>query len=324
MIDVVLGADIGGTNTVFGLVDLEGTLHMSWSIPTKSSEPAEKLIERMKEVIDAADLSANNFNLIGIGAGAPNANYYTGYVENPPNLEWGTVDLKGIFQNQFSLPSAITNDANAAALGEMLFGAAIGKKDFIEITLGTGLGSGVVVDENVVYGKSGFAGELGHVIVIENGRKCGCGRNGCLETYASASGIRRTAFEVLANKTEKSLLRDISFNNLTSKSIYDAAEAGDKLALEIFERTGEILGKALANATAYLSPEAIVLFGGLADARHFIFEPTIKYFNQNLLPIFKDSCEIIPSKLPASTAPILGSAALIWKELNKSQIEESA
>ncbi|MDP3831485.1 MAG: ROK family protein [Ignavibacteriaceae bacterium] len=325
--EVVLGIDIGGTNTVFGFVDKNGNCINQGVIPTNSNESAENLFDRL--FYKVKEIMKNNPELseiAGIGIGAPNANYYKGTVEQPPNLNWGTVNVIEIVKKYFQVPVAITNDANAAAIGEMQFGSAKGMKDFIVITLGTGLGSGIVSNGKLIYGHDGFAGEIGHVCVIPDGRECGCRRNGCLETYASATGIRRTVFELLANKSSQSSLRNFSFNELTSKSIYEAAVEGDPIALAAFDYTGKILGKALANAVNYTSPEAIILFGGLASAGEYIFEPVKKYMEENILNIFKNKVNVIPSTLTEGNAAVLGAAALIWNELNhtptmKSEVE---
>jgi glucokinase len=315
--ELVLGIDIGGTNTVYGFVDANGKCVNEGVIPTNSNEPAENLFDRLFfKVKETMTKNPELAEIAGIGIGAPNANYYKGTVEQPPNLNWGTVNVIDIVKKYFQVPVAITNDANAAAIGEMQFGAAKGMNDFIVITLGTGLGSGIVSNGKLIYGHDGFAGEIGHVCVVPNGRECGCGRKGCLETYASATGIRRTVFELLANKSSHSSLRNISFNDLTSKAIYEAAVDGDSIALTTFDYTGQILGKTLADAVAYTSPEAIILFGGLASAGEYIFTPVKKYMEENMLNIFKNKVKIIPSALTEGNAAVLGAAALIWNELN--------
>ena len=319
-IQVVIGVDVGGTNTAFGFVDETGRIIFESSIPTRAEQNADQLFSRLfAEVNKSFQKYESAFELAGIGIGAPNANYYTGTVEQPPNLRWGIVNVLDIVKTYSPLPSAITNDANAAAIGEMIFGAAKGMKDFIVITLGTGLGSGIVVNGELVYGADGFAGEVGHTIVDPNGRECGCGRKGCLETYASASGIRRTVYELICNTNTPSKLRNISFDQLTAKDISDAAASGDKLALESFDYTAKILGLKLADAVAHLSPEAIVLFGGLALAGDLIFVPTKRYMEEYMLNIFKNKVKLIPSSLPGGNAAVLGAAALIWNELKKSK-----
>ncbi len=316
--EVALGIDIGGTNTVFGFVDKEGNCIADSSIPTNAHEEAELLFSRLfakvKEVFKGI---SDNYKLVGIGVGAPNANYYHGTVEQPPNLSWDIVNVLDIMKKYYDVPSAITNDANAAAIGEMQFGVAKGMKDFIVITLGTGLGSGIVVNGELVYGHDGFAGEIGHTIVDPTGRQCGCGRKGCLETYASASGIRRTVYELLCDSMEQSSLRKIPFEELTSKMIYDAAVKGDKLALEAFDYTAKILALKLVDAVAHTSPEAIILFGGLASAGDLIFIPTKKYMEEYMLNIFKNKVKLLPSALTKGNTAVLGAGALIWNELEK-------
>ena len=313
---VTAGIDIGGTNTAFGFVDRNGKIIFQSSIPTYSDKDAEQLFERLfDEMNKSFKQFENNYELVGIGIGAPNANYYQGTVESPPNLNWETVNVLQLVKKYSPLPAAITNDANAAAIGEMIFGAAKGMKNFIVITLGTGLGSGIVVDGKLVYGADGFAGEIGHTIVDYKGRDCGCGRKGCLETYASATGIRRTVFKLIAKTNLESELRGISFEKLTAKDISDAANRGDKLALEAFDYTAKILGLKLADSVAYLSPEAIILFGGLALAGDLIVSPTKKYMEEYMLNIFKNKVKILPSALPGADAAVLGSSALIWNEI---------
>ena len=317
--EVVVGIDIGGTNTVFGFVDNEGNLIYESSLPTNAQDKAELLFDRLFNKIDTdfKKFSAK-YELCGIGIGAPNANYYNGTVENPPNLSWGYINVIEICKKYSPLPAAITNDANAAALGEMLFGAAKDMKNFILITLGTGLGSGIVVNGELIYGADGFAGEIGHTIVDPNGRECGCGRKGCLETYASATGIRRTVYELMGTTMIPSELRNIPFSQLTAKDINDAANRGDKLALKAFDFTSYLLGLKLADSVAYTSPEAIILFGGLALAGDLIIKPTARYMEENMLNIFKNKVKILPSALTGCSAAILGAGALIWNELKKS------
>ncbi len=314
---VVLGIDIGGTNTVFGLVDEKGNCYSKNQIPTEGQMPPELLLKRLFGVFNAEYKSLKgSFELVGIGVGAPSANYFTGTIDNPSNFNWGIVDIVKLINQYYSIPVAVSNDANVAALGEMKFGAAIGLSNFIEITLGTGLGSGIVVDSKVVYGSYGFAGELGHVIIRENGRQCSCGRKGCLETYVSASGIKRTVCELLADYTDESELRDITFNNLTSKQVYKAAGNGDKIAKLAFEVTGKHLGLALSNSVAHLEPEAIILFGGLALAGELILNPTKKSLEENLLPLYKGRVKVLLSSLMKSeNGAVLGAAAIIWNEM---------
>ena len=316
--EVVLGVDIGGTNTKFGYVDKSGILIAEGEMLTEAHRPAEEFFERLHtQAENLFNSKKDQLKLIGIGLGAPNGNYYKGTIEQPPNLSWKYVDVVAMLRRWYSIPVALTNDANAAALGEMLFGAAKGMKDFIVITLGTGLGSGIVANGELIYGHDGFAGEIGHTIVDPNGRQCGCGRRGCLETYASASGIRRTVEELLKMPAPPSELREISLEQITSKRIFEAAQRGDKLALEAFELTGRYLGMKLADSVAHTSPEAIILFGGLAAAGDFIFSPTKKYMEEFLLNIFKNKVRLLPSSLPKGNAAILGAAALMWKQLLK-------
>lgn len=316
--EIVLGVDIGGTNTKLGFVNREGKILTDAVIETQAHLPAEKFFTRLhnkaNELFDSLKVS---YRLVGIGLGAPNANYYKGTIEQPPNLSWGFVDVVAELKKWHTVPIVLTNDANAATIGEMQFGAAKGMKDFILITLGTGLGSGIVANGQLIYGHDGFAGEIGHTIVEPNGRLCGCGRRGCLETYASATGICRTVEELLQNTNTTSELRNIKADNLTSKQIFIAAQNGDKLALEAFDITGRFLGMKLSDSIAHTSPEAIILFGGLAAAGDFIFVPTKKYLEQFLLNIFRNKVKLLPSKLPESSAAILGAAALIWNELEK-------
>ena len=312
----VMGIDMGGTNTVFGIVDARGVVLASNSIKTRKHSKIEDYIDelyteamRLIKQLDAED------KIYGIGVGAPNANYFTGMIEDGVNLPWPTpVPLAKLLSDKFGIPVAITNDANAAAIGEMTYGAARGLKDFIMITLGTGVGSGIVINGQLVYGHDGFAGELGHVIVKRNnGRLCGCGRTGCLETYCSATGVARTAREYLEITDEPSLLRDIPTEDITSKDVYDAAMAGDKLAKKIFEYTGTILGEALADFTVFSAPEAFVLFGGLAKSGELLFKPMREAMEKNMLSIWKGKVKILPSELKEADAAVLGASALGWE-----------
>ena len=312
----VIGIDIGGTNTVFGVVDARGTILYNGSIKTGHYEHINDyvtaLTDGLKEVIEKAGGSGV---IRGIGIGAPMGNYFTGCIEYASNLPWkGNIELaRLISEKTFQIPVKLTNDANAAAIGEMAYGIARGLKDFIEITLGTGLGSGIVVGGTVVYGHDGFAGELGHVIIRRNGRPCGCGRNGCLEAYASATGVARTAREFLMTTTDSSLLREINPQEITSKDVYEAAVKGDKVAQEIFEFTGIILGEALADFVVFSSPEAIVLFGGLTKAGDLILNPVKKSLEENVLKTYKGKIKILVSQLKESDAAVLGASALGWE-----------
>ncbi|RJP61921.1 MAG: ROK family protein [Ignavibacteriales bacterium] len=320
-VQVVLGIDIGGTNTVFGLVNKNGRCFYKNQIPTEANLPAENLFARLFNTFNSEVLlKRENYELVGIGIGAPSANIYRGSIENPSNFNWGYVDAVKMVEQYYALPVLVTNDANVAAVGEMMYGRAKNMDNFILITLGTGLGSGIVVNRKILYGKDGFAGELGHVIAEENGRYCNCGRRGCLETYASATGICRTVFEFLSMYNDESTLRDYSFNQLTSKHIFNAALKGDKIALLAFEYTGAKLGIALANSVAHLNPEAIIIFGGLARSGDLIIGSMKDNLEKNLLPVYKNSVEILTSGLMESeNAAILGAAALIWKEIIKSE-----
>jgi glucokinase len=314
--DTTIGIDIGGTNTVFGIVDRQGECLAESCVPTLAHQPAESLVARVAARLREMHAPlADRYVLAAIGIGAPNANYYRGTIENPPNLGWkGVTPLAALFRQAFDVPVVITNDANAAALGEVQFGAARGMRDVIVITLGTGLGSGIIANGELVYGADGFAGELGHTIVDPGGRWCGCGKRGCLETYASATGICRTVFELLCEMREESALRDVSFHQLTAKQIADAAREGDAIARAAFEFTGRILGMKLADAVGHTSPEAIILFGGLAHAGDLVFEPTRRSMEEHLMGLFKGKVKLLPSSLQGNTA-VLGAAALAWTEL---------
>jgi glucokinase len=311
---LVLGIDIGGTTTSFGFVDRAGNIFNRESIPTQAQDPAEALVARLHEHIEAARTGLPP--LLGIGIGAPNANHHKGTIEKAVNLKWGPrVDFLGLVRRFYQVPLAITNDANAAAVGEMMFGNARGMKDFIVITLGTGLGSGIVSDGRLLYGTTGFAGELGHIVVEPGGRQCGCGKRGCLETYASATGLRRTMLTLLAERNDVCPLRNLPFTEMTSKRIYEAAKEGDAIALEAFDRTARILGMKLADAVAHTSPEVIFLAGGLAAAGELLFKPTQRYMESFLFGMYEGSVRLLPSKLEAGDSAILGAAALIWSEL---------
>ena len=317
----VIGLDLGGTNSVFGIVDENANVLATTSIRTAGQNDLnlymDAAIGALQPMIDKV---GGIENIHGMGIGAPNGNYYNGTIEFAPNLPWkGLIPLAAMFEERLGIPTTLTNDANAAAIGEMTYGAARGMKDFIMITLGTGVGSGIVVNGQMVYGHDGFAGELGHVIVRrENGRLCGCGRHGCLETYCSATGVARTAREVLTARTDESLLRAIPAEQITSKDVYDAAVKGDKLAQEIFDFTGKILGEALADFIAFSSPEAIILFGGLAKSGEYIFKPIQKAIDENVLAIYKGKTKLLMSELKDSDAAVLGASALGWetKELS--------
>lgn len=313
---IVLGVDIGGTNTKFGFVDRAGECLAGGSMPTESNRPADAFFRRLR---DESGLLLQGLReqcvLAGVGIGAPNANYYSGTIEHPPNLEWDFVDVRAELAKLYRVPSAVTNDANAAALGEMLFGAARGMRDFIVITLGTGLGSGIVANGALIYGADGFAGEVGHTTVDPDGRACGCGRKGCLEAYCSATGLCRTVQELLCDSMEPSELRRISCADLTAEMVSDAARRGDALARRAFESCGRVLGMKLADSVAHLSPEAIILSGGMAAAGGLIFEPTRRSLEEHLFPIFRGKVKVVASQLTGSNAAVLGAGALIWNLL---------
>jgi glucokinase len=310
---LVAGVDIGGTNSVFGLVDKNGRILLKESVSTEHFPVPEDLVMVVSERIKKASLQFPDHELAGIGIGAPNGNYFKGTIEFAPNLRWeGVVPLAKLFSDRLKVKSVLTNDANAAALGEMIFGGAKNMKDFIFITLGTGLGSGIVVNGEIVYGHDSFAGEIGHVIMFPDGRQCGCGRKGCLETYCSATGIKRTFSDLQMSHHVKTDFRGLVGD---AKYIHEKALAGDKDAIAAFNYTGEILGLALANSVAYTSPEAIFLFGGLALSGDFIFKPTKTSFENHLLNIYKNKIKILPSQLKENDAALLGAASLIWKEI---------
>jgi glucokinase len=319
MKDVAVGIDIGGTFTKYGIVDREGNCLIDGTISTTQEKDLSQFLDLLKSTIDAAMAKISEpIKLKGLGIGAPNGNFYKGTIEFAPNLSWkGVVPFIAEFKKRYDLPMFLTNDANAAAIGEMVYGGAKHMKNFIIITLGTGLGSGLVVNGELVYGHDGFAGELGHLTVVRGGRMCASGRRGSLETYVSAPGIKRTVFELLADSLDESEFRDVTFNELTAKMISDAALKGDKIAVEAFEKTGKILGEALADTVAHTSPEAIFLFGGLANAGELIIEPTKRHMEQNLLKIFQNKVKIIPSGLTETNAAVMGASALVWKELAK-------
>jgi len=312
---LVVGIDIGGTGTKFGIVDRNGNVLFSSEMSTKKHLTVESFINELYDELSALIERAGGIGRIkGIGVGAPNGNFYSGTIEYAPNLPWkGVIPLTELMEAKFKLPVTLTNDANAAAIGEMMYGAAQGMKDFIMITLGTGVGSGIVANGQLIYGHDGFAGELGHTIVIPDGRyHSGTGKKGPLEAYASATGVRLTAIELLSKTDAPSLLRNVSTDDLDSKAVYDAAIQGDQIALDIFEYTGKILGLALANAIMFSSPEAIVLFGGLTKAGDLILKPTKQHMEENLIQVFQNKVKILVSHLKESDAAILGASALAW------------
>lgn len=311
-----IGIDVGGTTTKFGIVDATGNILEQDRIPTNQHEQVEDFITDLyAKLHPMIERAGGTKQCAGIGMGAPNANYYTGKIEYAPNLKWkGIIPMAEIMEKKFELPVRLTNDANAAAMGEMRYGCAKDMKHFITITLGTGVGSGIVVDGKIVLGHDGFAGELGHTIIRPGGRMHkGTGMQGSLEAYASATGVRETAIELLTqNPDQESLLRDFSINELTSETVYECAIKGDKIANYIFEFTGQILGESLANFIMFSSPEAIVLFGGLTKAGPLLINPTRKYMEANLLPIFQNKVKLLFSQLKEADAAILGASALIW------------
>lgn len=313
----VVGIDIGGQTTKIGIVDARGTVLTQTTVRTDTHPDVKDFIEDMSKALNQLLIEVGGIEKIrGIGIGAPNGNYYTGTVENAVNIVWGgskVIPLAKLVAEKMGVPVALTNDANAAAVGEMTYGAARGMKNFIMITLGTGVGSGIVINGEVVYGHDGFAGELGHTTIVRNnGRQCNCGRSGCLETYASAIGVARTAREWLESSGEPSALRDIS-HPITSKDVFETASRGDRMAIRIFDFTGKKLGEAFADFVAFSAPEAIVLFGGLARSGDLLLKPVEDAMNANLLHLWKNKIKIIFSQLKESDAAILGASALAWE-----------
>ena len=311
----VIGLDMGGTNSVFGIVDQRGTIVAQTAIKTKGYPDVNDYVAAAVEALQPAlDVVGGIEKIRGMGIGAPNGNYYNGTIEYAANLEWeGIVPIGELFEKALGVPCRVTNDANAAAMGEMAYGVAKGMKNWIMITLGTGVGSGIVVDGKIVYGSDGFAGELGHFMVERDGRPCGCGRKGCLETYCSATGVARTARELLSKSNTPSPLRDLDPEKITSYDVFLAAEKGDELALEIFNFTGELLGRSCANFATFNSPEAFVFFGGLCKAGHYIMDPITKASNDNILNIFTGKAQILVRSLKGSEAAVLGASAIGWE-----------
>ena len=313
-----LGIDLGGTGTKFGLVDEDGQVLRSDSIPTQQYpdivEYCDVLCAGLKRLVEAEGLTMGD--LAGIGCGAPDANFYTGCIEQATNLPWkGVMPLAKLISERMGVKCTVTNDANAAAQGEMIYGSARGMKNFIVITLGTGVGSGIVTDGKLLYGHDGFAGELGHCKVdySGNGRLCGCGQRGCIEAYASATGVARTAMEIITATTQPTLLRQLpDIDHITSKDVFDAAEQGDLVAKQIFDYTGHLLGMKMADYVHFSSPEAIILFGGLTKSGHWIMDPIREAFEQNLMPLWKGKIPVYVSILKDSDAAILGAASLVW------------
>ncbi len=308
---------MGGTNTVFGIVDARGTVVAKSAIKTGAHPDdinlyIDDIVAGLNKLIDSV---GGKERIKGIGVGAPNGNYYTGNIEFAPNLPWkGIIPFAKLLSDRMKIPTALTNDANAAAVGEMTYGAARGMKNFIMITLGTGVGSGIVINGDVVYGHDGFAGELGHTISVrQNGRICGCGRTGCLEAYASATGVARTAREILESTDKQSLLRNLPAESITSKDVYDAAVQGDEVAKEIFEFTGRLLGEKFADFIAFSAPEAIIMFGGLTKAGDLLMEPVKRHMEENVLAIWKNKVKVLFSELKEADAAVLGASALAWE-----------
>ena len=319
MKDLTVGIDIGGTNTKYGIVDRDGNVIHQGNIATTQYEDFQDYFDAMADALrkGIAELPSST-RIVGIGVGAANGNYYTGNIERATNLKWkGILPLAQMFKDEFEVPCILTNDANAAAVGEMIYGNAKNIKDFVVITLGTGLGSGFVCGGVLLNGHHGFAGEVGHTSVNPTGRYCNCGKRGCLETYVSATGIKRTVYKLLADHLEPSELRGISFDNLNTKMISEAANRGDIVAQEAFEYTGRILGMKLAETAVHTDPEAIFLFGGLSMAGDLIFRPTIKHMEANLMPLFRGKIKVLPSAMHNQAAPILGASSLVWDYLDK-------
>jgi len=309
---LALGIDVGGTNTKYGFVNRRGEVVAKGSIATEGHATPYDFVQAITTAVLPWMAHYGKSNVLGAGIGAPNGNHYTGEIKFAPNLPWrGIIPLAKLVHDALGIKALLTNDANAAAIGEMQYGAAKGMKDFVVVTLGTGLGSGFVANGQLIYGHDGFAGELGHVIVEKSGRLCGCGRRGCLETYASATGIVKTATLWLEQRHEPSLLREQQ-GSITAKTLYEAANDGDKLALDIFDYTAKILGEALADVVTITSPQAIIFFGGLAEAGDLLFKPVHHYMEANMLNIYKDSVQLLKSALPDADAAILGASALVW------------
>jgi glucokinase len=314
---VVAGVDIGGTNTAFGLVDEKGKVLAEGHLKTTDYPVVNDFVKALGAGIKKLMSGKKDIELAGVGIGAPDANYHRGTIEHAPNLAWkGIVPLGDLVKKEVKVPVAVTNDANAAAMGEMVFGGAKKMKDFIVLTLGTGLGSGIVIDGKLVYGHTGFAGEVGHMIVVPGGRVCGCGRKGCLEAYASATGLVRTVSEMISETRDESILRDIPPSKLTSKQIAEAAAKKDPIAVKAMEYTAEKLGFGIVNSIVFSSPEAIFLFGGLAQAGEMLFKPVREYLKKHNYILFQNTVKILPSGISESNGAVLGAAALILNELS--------
>lgn len=313
---LVIGLDLGGTNSVFGIIDREGKVLTTTSIKTQGYQNVESYVEdSVKAVMQIVEQVGGMEKIHAMGIGAPCGNYHNGTIEQAANLAWakGVVPLADMFVSRLNIPVAITNDANAAAMGEMIYGEAVGMKNFVELTLGTGVGSGIVANGQLIYGCDGFAGELGHMVVEPEGRPCGCGRKGCLETYCSATGVVRTTVAMLEESTEPTSLRDIPREELSSYEVYKAAMAGDAMAQEVFRQTGRRIGVACANIATFLSPEAFIFFGGLAQAGDLLFRPMEEAYNENVLSLYKGKAKFLKSGLDGAKAAVLGASAIAWK-----------
>ncbi|OYP39687.1 ROK family protein [Prevotella sp. P5-50] len=312
---LVIGLDLGGTNSVFGVVDSKGEIIATTSIKTQAYPSVDQYImESVKAIKQIAEQVGGMEKIRAMGIGAPCGNYYKGTIEHAANLVWakGIVPLANMFVNELGIPVVVTNDAKAAAMGEMKYGVAVGMNNFVELTLGTGVGSGIVANGQLIYGFDGFAGELGHMIVEPDGRPCGCGRKGCLETYCSATGVVRTAIAMLEESPEATSLRDIATDKLTSYEVYKAAMAGDAMAQEVFKQTGRRIGIACANIATFLSPEAFIFFGGLAQAGELLLRPIEEAYNENVLSLYKGKARFLMSGLDGAKAAILGASAIAW------------
>lgn len=312
---LVIGLDLGGTNSVFGVVDSKGEIIATTSIKTQAYPSVDQYVmESVKAVKQIAEQVGGMEKIRAMGIGAPCGNYYKGTIEHAANLVWakGIVPLANMFINELGIPVVVTNDAKAAAMGEMKYGVTVGMNNFVELTLGTGVGSGIVANGQLIYGSDGFAGELGHMIVEPDGRPCGCGRKGCLETYCSATGVVRTAIAMLEESSEATSLRDIATDKLTSYEVYKAAMAGDAMAQEVFKQTGRRIGIACANIATFLSPEAFIFFGGLAQAGELLLRPIEEAYNENVLSLYKGKARFLMSGLDGAKAAILGASAIAW------------
>jgi glucokinase len=315
---IVIGVDVGGTNTTIGVVDFNNNMLLENSFLTNPEQGANTFANSLSNHINNAySKYKNDYSLEGIGIAAPGANYLNGIIESPANLKWGNVKFIELMKNHFHVPMALINDANAAALGELQFGSAKGLSNFIVLTLGTGLGTGIVLDGHLLYGENGYAGELGHAIIEKNGRQCNCGKQGCLETYVSASGIRRTVLNLLSNSNEPSELRHMDFESITGKIIGDLGKKNDPIAVKAFNYTGEILGLALSNLVTFFDPKAIILCGGLVEADELLLNPTFTTFEKYLLNIYKGKVKIIKSVMINGKSAVLGACSFIREHISE-------